>query len=83
MIIDLRRHVLAVALALACGCGEREEGEKFSRRTVAVKDVPAAVMEASAIGLVLAVGVGLGGAVVVVLYPPLAFDPGGGYPYHT
>jgi hypothetical protein len=48
MIIDLRRHVLAVALALACGCGEREEGEKFSRRTVAVKDVPAAVMEASA-----------------------------------
>lgn len=47
MIIDLRRHVLAVALALVSGCGEREEGEKFSRRTITVKEVPAAVMEAS------------------------------------
>lgn len=48
MTIDLRLHVLAAALALVCGCGEREEGEKFSRRTITVKDVPAAVMEASA-----------------------------------
>lgn len=51
MIIDMRRHVfvgVAVAFSLVSGCGEREEEEEqFSQRAVAVKDVPAAVMEAS------------------------------------
>lgn len=49
MIIEMRRHVFAraaVALALVvAGCGEREAEEQFARRTIAVKDVPAAVME--------------------------------------
>jgi hypothetical protein len=48
MIIEPRRHLIAcatVALALAAGCGEREAEEQFARRTITVKDVPAAVME--------------------------------------
>ena len=52
MIINSRRHLLACvifSLSLVSGCGEREEDEEqFSRRTITVKDVPAAVMEASA-----------------------------------
>jgi hypothetical protein len=54
MIINSRRRLLAclifsLSFPLVSGCGEREEEEeKFSRRTITVKDVPAAVMESAA-----------------------------------
>lgn len=52
MIINSRRHLLTclvLSLSWISGCGEREEEEaKFSRKTITVKDVPTAVMEASA-----------------------------------
>jgi len=54
MIINSRRHLLAcLAFSLSfsflavSGCGEHEEKEEFSRRTITVKDVPAAVMESA------------------------------------
>jgi hypothetical protein len=52
MISNSRRRLLTclvLSLSWISGCGEHEEeGEKFSRRTITVKDVPPAVMEASA-----------------------------------
>jgi hypothetical protein len=51
MTIDPRRHMIAcatISLALVAGCGEREAEEQFARRTITVKDVPAAVMESAA-----------------------------------
>lgn len=46
---DVRRHALSALLlaAVFAGCSDALEPDKYARRTVAVADIPASVMDAA------------------------------------